>query len=166
MKTMTALALGLALTVAAASAAGAAPVVHSGPPAAPIATTVEVPAGSDLVYVSGQLAPVVDKAAAPGTVAAYGDAATQTANIFKKIKDILAEKGLSLGDIVMMRIYMVADPAAADGKMDFAGMMKGYTQFFGTPEQPNKPSRSTVQVANLAGPGFLLEIEVLAARAK
>ena len=45
-----------------------------------------------------------------------------------------------------------------------AGMMAGYKQFFGTPDQPNKPARSTVQVAGLAAPGPSMEIEVTAAR--
>jgi len=46
--------------------------------------------------------------------------------------------------------------------MDFAGFMKGYTQFFGTKEQPNKPARSAMQVEALALPGALVEIEVVA----
>jgi enamine deaminase RidA (YjgF/YER057c/UK114 family) len=46
--------------------------------------------------------------------------------------------------------------------MDFAGFMKGYTQYFGTKDQPNKPARSAMQVAALALPGALVEIEVVA----
>jgi enamine deaminase RidA (YjgF/YER057c/UK114 family) len=42
--------------------------------------------------------------------------------------------------------------------------MEGYTQFFGTEAQPNLPARSVVQVAGLANPGFLVEIEVTAVR--
>jgi enamine deaminase RidA (YjgF/YER057c/UK114 family) len=42
--------------------------------------------------------------------------------------------------------------------------MAGYTQFFGTAEQPNKPARSAVQVAALVAPGALLEVEVIAAK--
>jgi len=42
--------------------------------------------------------------------------------------------------------------------------MGAYSQFFGTPTQPNKPSRTTVQVAGLASPGALVEIEAQAAR--
>jgi len=61
-----------------------------------------------------------------------------------------------------MTVFMVASPA--DNKLDFAGMMAGYTQFFGTKDQPNKPARSAVQVAALAVPGPLLEIEVIAAK--
>jgi enamine deaminase RidA (YjgF/YER057c/UK114 family) len=83
--------------------------------------------------------------------------------VFKKIRDLLADKKLGLGDIVMMRIYMVGDPAKG-GRMDFEGMMAGYRQFFGAPDQPNKPARSTVQVAALAAPGAAMEIEVEAVR--
>ena len=48
--------------------------------------------------------------------------------------------------------------------MDFAGFMKGYTQFFGTKAQPKLPTRSAFQVAGLANPNYLVEIEVTAAR--
>ena len=68
-----------------------------------------------------------------------------------------------MGDVVKMHAFLVGDPATG-GKLDFAGFMKGYTQFFGTPEQPNLPVRSAVQVAALAGPGMLVEIEVTAVR--
>lgn len=156
------LGLAAALTLAAANAASA-QVVRTGAPTAAIAASVEVPAGADTIYLSGQLPPVVDPKAPPGTPAAYGDTTAQAVNTFKKIKDLLAEKQLGLGDIVMMRIYMVGDPAKG-GRMDFEGMMAGYRQFFGTPEQPNKPARSTVQVAALAAPGAAMEIEVEAVR--
>jgi enamine deaminase RidA (YjgF/YER057c/UK114 family) len=42
--------------------------------------------------------------------------------------------------------------------------MEGYRQFFGTPQQPNLPSRSAMQVAALVNPGWLVEIEVTAVR--
>jgi len=48
--------------------------------------------------------------------------------------------------------------------MDFAGMMRAYLKHYGTPGQPNKPTRSTVQVAALAAPAALLEVEVTAVR--
>jgi enamine deaminase RidA (YjgF/YER057c/UK114 family) len=48
--------------------------------------------------------------------------------------------------------------------MDFDGFMKGYTKFFGTKEQPNLPTRSVIQVAGLANPVWLIEIEVTAIR--
>jgi enamine deaminase RidA (YjgF/YER057c/UK114 family) len=60
---------------------------------------------------------------------------------------------------------MAADPAM-DNKLDFAGMNAAYAKFFGTEGQPNKPARTTVQVAALVSAGALLEVEVQAARSK
>lgn len=120
----------------------------------PISSVVSAPAAGRLVWVSGTTAPP------PAAGGSMGDTKTQTVATLKKISELLAGQGLSLGDVTMMRVYLVADPAL--GKMDFTGMMAGYTQFFGTSAQPNKPSRTTVQVAGLAGPGALVEIEVQA----
>ena len=78
-----------------------------------------------------------------------------------KIDTALREQGLGLGDVVMMRVFLVAP--AGSSRMDFAGMMRGYRAMFGTPAQPNKPARSTMQVAGLVDPGWLVEIEVTAA---
>jgi enamine deaminase RidA (YjgF/YER057c/UK114 family) len=144
-------ALGLAVMVG-ASAARAADIVHTQTDQSPIAKMVTVPAGVTTYYLSGMLA-----------AAAEGDTKTQTIGALGEIKKALATQNLDMGDIVMMHVYLVGDPAK-DGKMDFAGMMEGYKQFFGTKEQPNKPSRSTVQVSALAGPGYLVEIEVIAAK--
>jgi enamine deaminase RidA (YjgF/YER057c/UK114 family) len=66
---------------------------------------------------------------------------------------------------VMMHVFMAGDPANG-GKLDFAGMNASYTQFFGTKDQPNKPSRSAMQVAALAAAGALVEIEVIAVKSK
>jgi enamine deaminase RidA (YjgF/YER057c/UK114 family) len=52
------------------------------------------------------------------------------------------------------------------GKFDSGGMNASFSKFFGTPEQPNKPARSTFGVAALVAQGALLEIEVQAARSK
>jgi enamine deaminase RidA (YjgF/YER057c/UK114 family) len=143
-------ALGLALM--AAGTAYAADIVHTQIDQSPIAKMVTVPTGATTYYLSGMLAP-----------AAEGDTKTQTIGALIEIKKVLATQKLGMGDIVMMHVYLVGDPAK-DGKMDFAGMMDGYKQFFGTKEQPNKPSRTTVQVSALAGPGYLVEIEVIAAK--
>ena len=59
-----------------------------------------------------------------------------------------------------MQVFLVAE----EGKVDFSGFMKGYTQFFGTEAQPKLPVRSAVEVAALANPGWLIEIEVSAVR--
>ncbi len=74
----------------------------------------------------------------------------------------LKDMGLGFGDVVKMNVFLVGDPAT--GKMDFKGFMDAYTQFFGTPQQPNLPARSAVQVAGLAARGLLVEVEVVLAR--
>ena len=129
----------------------------------PISSAVTVKSGVDTYFLSGALAPMINKDAPKGSVAAYGDMETQTVGALNSIKATLARLGLSMSDVVKMTIFMVGDPAK-DNKMDFAGMMTGYKQFFGTAEQLNKPSRSAVQVAALAAPGALIEIEVIAAK--
>jgi enamine deaminase RidA (YjgF/YER057c/UK114 family) len=130
----------------------------------PIAAAVEVPAGKTTVYLSGMVPPMIpDTTAARDSVEAYGDTRTQTVSVLTAIQAQLASLGLSMSDVVKMQVFLVGDPAR-DGKMDFAGFMEGYTRFFGTPEQPNLPVRSTMQIAGLANPGFLVEIEVTAVR--
>lgn len=115
-----------------------------------IATGVWV---GDMFYLSGQLP------------SAYGNTREQAENVFTKIQNLLKEQGLGMGDVVMMRVYMTADPAMGN-KLDFASMNAAYNKFFGTPEQPNKPARSTVQVAALVAAGALLEVEVQAVKSK
>ncbi len=129
----------------------------------PISSAVTVKSGLDTVYVSGALPSVVDKDAPKGSVAAYGDMQTQAVSALNNIKATLARLGLGMGDIVKMTVFMVADPTK-DNKLDFAGLMAGYTKFFGTADQPNKPARSAMQVAALVAPGALVEIEAIAVR--
>ncbi len=140
-----------------ASAARAADIVRLTAGAFPISSLVSVPPGGRLIYVSGATA----EPPAPG--ASLGDTKTQTIAALRRIQVLLRDDGASLGDVVMMRVFVVGDPALG-GRMDFAGMMAGYSQFFGTPDQPNKPARTTVQVAGLAAPGAMVEIEAQAAK--
>jgi enamine deaminase RidA (YjgF/YER057c/UK114 family) len=130
----------------------------------PIARAVEVPAGTTLVFHSGLTPSPKDPNAAPGTPEYWGDTKTQALSAFSNIKASLDDLHLGFGDVVKMLVFLVADPASKDGRMDFQGFMGAYTQFFGTPEQPNLPARSAVQVAGLAQPGMLVEIEVILAR--
>jgi len=132
-----------------------------GAPESPISASVEVPRASGLVYVSGTVPDPADAAAPQGSVQRYGDTATQTRSILRKIEAQLTLHGLSMRDVVMMRVFLVAPPGQA--RMDFAGMMTAYREFFGTAAQPLRPARSTMQVAGLVDPGWLVEIEVTAA---
>lgn len=129
----------------------------------PISRAVTVPAGFDTVYVSGALPSVANKDAPKGSVEAYGDMETQTISALTSIKETLAALGLGMSDVVKMTVFMVADPSK-DNKLNFPGMMAGYSKFFGTADQPTKPARSAVQVAALVAPGALLEVEVIAAK--
>lgn len=129
----------------------------------PISLAVEVPAGKTTVYLSGAVPKVIDTSAEKNTIAAYGDTKAQTETVLKAIEENLTQLGLKMGDVIKMQVFLVGDPAL-DNKMDFSGFMQGYTQFFGTEEQPNLPTRSVMQVAALASPGFLVEIEVTAVR--
>lgn len=131
------------------------------PDGAAIAGSVEVPSGSRLVYVSGQVPDVADGQAPQGSAQRYGDTGTQTRSVIRRIQRQLSEHGLGLGDVVMMRVFLVAPPGQS--RMDFVGMMTAYREFFGTADQPNRPARSTMQVGGLVDPGWLVEIEVTAA---
>jgi enamine deaminase RidA (YjgF/YER057c/UK114 family) len=129
----------------------------------PISAAVEVPAGKALVFLSGMVPPVVDPKSPKDSIAAYGDTKTQTIGALNAIKAELESLHLGLGDVIKMQAFLVGDPSKG-GKLDFEGFMQGYTQFFGTAAQPNLPVRSALQVAALANPGFLVEIEVTAVR--
>ncbi len=127
----------------------------------PIATGVWV---GDTLYMSGQLAsPVTPGDKAKGTADVYGNTEAQTMSTLTKIQAALKAEGLTMGDVVMMHVYLAGDPANG-GKLDFPGLMAAYSRFFGTPEQPNKPARSTMQVAALVAPWALVEIEVIAVK--
>ena len=126
----------------------------------PIAQTVRVSGDAVVTYVSGQVPPMISKDADPTSPQAYGDTKTQTVGVLNRIKQILEGQGLGMADVIKMQVFLVHDSRAP---MDFKAFMEGYTQFFGG-TQPNLPVRSVVGVAALANPGFLVEIEVVAAK--
>ncbi len=161
MKRMT-MACAVALALGAGAARAQVVVKHIQDDKSPIAKGVWA---GDTYYLSGQLAsPVTPADAAKGTPAVYGDTKTQAASVFAKIKAGLEEQGLGMKDIVKMTVFLGPDPAT--GKLDFAGMQSEYVKNFGTADQPNKPARSAFQVAALAAPWALLEIEVIAVKSK
>lgn len=132
-------------------------------PTAPILSSALVPAGARVLWVSGMVPPIVDRAAAPQSVQAFGDTERQTIGVLERIQAALEQAGFRMGDVVKMQVFLVGDPGL-HGRMDFAGFGRGYARFFGTAEQPNVVARSTMQVAGLVNPGWLVEIEVVAAR--
>lgn len=154
----------LALLTLAAIAASAAPAQAEitrikGPAGAVILQAAVVPGSAEVFYLSGQLASPVD----PSKPTDWGDTKTQTISIFNKIKAILAARGYTMADVFKMTIFAAGDPKLG-GKMDFANINEGFKMFFGTADNPNTVARSTVQVAALASPSALVEIEVVAAK--
>lgn len=147
------------MLAAPAAAAPAIERVANPSPTAIILQGVVVPPGAETFILSGQLASPLD----PAKPTEFGDTKTQAVSTFTKIKAILEARGWSLKDVVKLTVFTTAAPGK-DGRMDFAGFNEAYKMFFGTADNPNLVARSTVQVAALAGPNFLIEIEAVAAR--
>lgn len=116
--------------------------------------TIRIPAGAETLYLSGTGASMK----ADGT---WGNMEEQAIDVFSKFKATLEEEGWSMADIVQVRAFAVAGDY---GLLDFDGFNRGYSRFFGTDENPNKPVRSFVQVADLVVDGWLVEVEIRAAR--
>lgn len=153
----------LAVTLAVPAAAQVTKIQSN--PNALILDAADVKAGTDTIYLSGQLAAPLDpaKPMGPGmTVDDFGDTKTQTISVLTKIKAILAARGYTMDDLIKLTLFVAADPKT--GKMDFAGANDGFKAFFKTAENPSTVARSTFQVAALVAPQYLIEIEAIAAR--
>ena len=157
----------LAVGTLAGPAAAQTVVKHANTPPGLILQSVTVKPGATTLYLSGQLAGLIDptKKVPPAqlTIADFGDTRTQTISVLNKIKAILAEHDYAMSDVIKLTVFVAGDPKLG-GKMDFAGMNDGFKQFFGTTDNPGTVARSTIQVAALAGPAFLVEIEATAAK--
>lgn len=129
----------------------------------PIAQAVEITAGTTLVYHSGMTPRPANPEAKRYSAEFWGDTEAQTLSVFARLEESLKTKGLDFSNVVKMQVFLVGVPELS-GAMDFQGMMRAYRKYFGTEEQPNLPARSAFQVAGLAAPGMLVEIEVVLAR--
>jgi len=125
-----------------------------------VADAVEAKGAVDTLYISG----ITPQPLNPDKPSVRGDTKTQTLSIMSQLGKILNGQGYGFGDVTMLHVYLVADPAKG-GKMDFAGMKEAYAQVFGTQSQPGRPARATVQVAKLVDEGQLVEIAAVAVRA-
>ncbi len=126
----------------------------------PIASAVKVPAGAETLYVSGATADPLNA----GGKQSWGDTEEQARSALSKLKQVLSSQGYGFGDVVQAHVFLAGDPNKG-GKLDFAGLQKAWTEQFGTAAQPNLPARSAFQVAALANPNALVEIEVTAVHA-
>lgn len=117
-------------------------------------TTIKIPANAETLYLSGS-------GASRNADGSWGDMEAQVEDTFNSFKDKLEGEGWSLSDIVQVRAFAVSDEY---GLLDFDGFNRGYRKFFGTDENPMKPVRSFVEIAGLVVPGWLVEIEIRAAK--
>ncbi len=117
-------------------------------------TAITIPPGAETLYLSGS-------GARPQEDGTWGDIRQQAVDTFSRFRDTLEGLGWSMSDVVQVRVFAVADE---NGEVDFAAFNEGYLEFFGTEENPNKPVRSFLEIADLVVDGWLLEIEIRAAR--
>jgi 2-iminobutanoate/2-iminopropanoate deaminase len=115
---------------------------HFGPPVGPYCQAVRVGA---TVFLSGQAA--VDE---QNGVIAPGDVAEQTRVTIDRIRDVLAEVGGTLDDVVTATVFLT-DMA------NFDAYNRAWSEHFGD----HRPARATVR-ADLAIDGLLVEIQSIA----
>src|SRR4051812_44596481 len=148
------------LTCAAWSIAAPTRVTMPAEASSPIAAGVGLPVGRAVFWTSGTVPAPINKNGK--TVhERFGDTYTQGVSALKNIAQILVDQGLSLKDVVYLRVYVAGD-GEKDGKPDFGGWFKAYGEFFSNEKNPTKAARSTVGVSALVSPDWLIEIEAFA----
>ena len=138
-------------------------IVRREQPGLPIASSITVPAGAELMFIGGTLADVTKTGTAPGSAPQLGDTAAQAHSVLGKIQSELVAAGYAMSDIVKMDVYLVADPDKG-GQVDMIGLLSAYMAYFDK-DAGGLPTRTTVQVVGLPLPGALVQIAVTAARA-
>jgi len=140
------------MVAAMAAAQGRGPLVkRTNPPTLSTPTgythVVEVSGPAKMIYISGQIA--LDKG---GNLVGGADMKAQAEQVFKNLEAALASAGARFTDVVKMNTY-TTDMAQVQAIRDVR------TKYFGTVT----PASTLVQVARLARPDLLLEVEVTAA---
>jgi 2-iminobutanoate/2-iminopropanoate deaminase len=108
---------------------------------------VTVTGPGKLVYIAGQLARDID-----GNCVGKGDMRAQMEQTFKNLDACLKAAGATWADVVKTNTYVT----------DFDEFQKHgdvRTRYFGVAT----PTSTTVQISRLAGPDFMIEIEMIAA---
>ncbi len=134
------------------------PTEHS--QAAPWSESVEIPAGARVLYVSGQVPPVIDPGAPIEARAAYGDMETQTRGVLKRLEAKLANAGYTMADIVKLQCFLVGEERFG-GRPDLEGFGRAYREVFASGALP---ARTRIEVLRLMNPAWVIEIEAVAAK--
>jgi len=122
---------------------------------------VKVPENRAIYFASGIVANPIDETKTAGDRERFGDTYDQSVSALKRIEEYLSEEGLSLKDVIAMKVYVAPDPLNKN-KPDFEAWFKAYGEFFNNEENPNKVARSTIGVYQLVDPHKFIEIEVRA----
>ena len=113
----------------------------------------------DFIFVSGTSSRRPDNTLAGVEVDHLGttnlDIRVQTRAVIENIRDILAEAGAGLEDIVDVTSFLV-------NMNDFGGYNEAYAEYF----DYDGPTRTTVAVHQLPHPHLLIEIKVVARKPK
>jgi 2-aminomuconate deaminase len=113
----------------------------------------------DFLFVSGTSSRRPDNsitgAEADGMGTVNLDIEAQTRAVIENIRDILAQEGATLEDVVEISTYLV-------NINDFGGYNRVYNEFF----DYDGPARTTVAVHQLPHPHLLIEIKAVAFRPK
>ncbi len=136
-------------------------VTFIGSPQSSISSNVAIPAGRASLWISGTVPQMADPKAPEGSRERWGDTKAQARTILKTFETQLAAKGLTLKDVVYMRVYIAPDKTKG-GAFDFTGWFEAYGEYFGTAQNPTKVARSTIGVPQLVSPDWLIEIEAFA----
>lgn len=112
-------------------------------------THVVATTGGTTIHISGQAG--IDER---GQVVARGDLKRQTEQTFENLRSALAAAGATFRDVVNSRIYVV------DFKPEHLPIIREVRSRYFAAEQP--PASTLVGVTALAGPEWLIEIEVTA----
>jgi enamine deaminase RidA (YjgF/YER057c/UK114 family) len=104
-----------------------------------------------LVYIAGQVS-----ADASGNLVGEGDFEAQVEQVFKNVKLALEAAGATMADIVKLNSYLVAEVSQDD-----VPKMRAIRDRYLNKEKP--PASTLVVVSRLARPGWLIEVEAVAA---
>ena len=107
--------------------------------------------GGTLVYIAGQVSADVS-----GQLVGEGNFEAQVEQVFKNLKAAVESAGGTMADLVKMNVYVVAE-VGADAVPKFRAVRERYVNV----EKP--PASTFVTVTRLAQPGWLIEIEAVAA---
>jgi enamine deaminase RidA (YjgF/YER057c/UK114 family) len=104
-----------------------------------------------LVYIAGQVS-----ADASGKVVGEGNFEAQVEQVYKNVKLALEAAGATMADIVKLNTYLVAEVSQDD-----LPKMRAIRNRYLNKEKP--PASTLVVVSRLVRPGWLIEVEAVAA---